>query len=100
MICFYFGRDNNTLGKAKYISEDEALISCPDQSDGCTLMTASRDGGKREVDVSCDSHCMKDVIEKVVEAICDTYYRVDQDHLKFLYLDNAGGHGTQSVVDQ
>ena len=43
---------------------------------------------------------MKEVMPKVGKAIRDAYHWVAFEHPVFLYLDNAGGHGTQDIVDE
>ena len=58
------------------------------------------DSDKRMVDVSCDSEYMDEVMPQVGQAIRDTYHWVPREHPIFLYLDNAGGHGTQEIVDK
>ena len=60
---------------------------------------AGQEGDKREVDVSCDSTFMKEVMPEVGKAIRAAYHWVLPRIPIFLYLDNAGGHGTQEVVD-
>ena len=62
-------------------------------------MVKNRAGDVREVDVSCDSEFMKKVMPKVGKAICDSYHWVSLAIPIFLYLDNAGGHGTKEVVE-
>ena len=42
---------------------------------------------------------MEDIMPKVNKIIRDAYHWVPTDHPIFLFLDNAGGHGTQDVVD-
>ena len=60
---------------------------------------AGQEGDKREVDISCDSTFMKEVMPEVGKAIREAYHWVLPQIPIFLYLDNAGGHGTQEVVD-
>ena len=95
--------------KNKYIEDDDDLIPYGDSLDAgdYTLMVKYRgknarlgiEGEKREVDVSCDSRFMTEVMPKVGKAIRDAYDWVDRDHPIFLFLDNAGGHRTQAAVD-
>ena len=42
---------------------------------------------------------MEDVMPKVGKAISNAYHWVPTDHPIFLFLDNAGGRGTQDIVD-
>ncbi len=66
----------------------------------CTAAGRECEGDKREVDVSCDSSFMTDVMPKVGKAIREAYHWVPLEKPIFLYLDNAGGHGTKDAVDQ
>ena len=62
------------------------------------LMVRYKRGDKREEDVSCDSKFMTNTMPEVGEAIRAAYHWVHQDTPIFLYLDNAGGHGTKEAV--
>ena len=62
--------------------------------------TKTRDGDKHWVDVNCNSDFMTDVMPKVGAAICAAYFWIAFAIPIFLYLDNAGGHGTQDAVDK
>ena len=57
------------------------------------------EGDTREVDVSCDLRFAEDIMPKVGKAICDAYHWVPTDYPIFLFLYNAGGHGTQDLID-
>ena len=91
----------NGKQKTKYLRDDTALL--PDLSLGGYTLVAMYQGGKegdtREVDVNCDSSWMTETMPKVGEAIRKAYHWVDKDTLIYLYLDNAGGHGTKEAVD-
>lgn len=56
-------------------------------------------GDKREIDGSCDSDYMSEVMPRVGKVIRDAYHFVDDDTPIYLFLDNAGGHGTKDIVD-
>jgi len=91
----------------EYIDKDNQLIPTVDslQLSKYTLMAkyhgqkAGEDADAREVDVSCDSDFMADIMPEVGAAIRAAYHWVSIDTPIFLYLDNAGGHGTKEVVD-
>ena len=91
-----------------YYNEEDNVIPATDRlkSGQYTLMvqylskTKTREGDKRYNDVSCDSEYMEGVMARVGVAIRDKYGWVDNDVPIFLYLDNAGGHGTQEIVDK
>ena len=61
-------------------------------------MVKNRAGNVQEVDVSCDSDFMEKVMPKVGKAIRDSYHWVPLAIPIFLYLNDAGGHGTKEVV--
>ena len=62
------------------------------------LMVRMVDGDKREVECNCDSKFMAATMPEVGKAIRDKYARVPCHIPIFLFLDNAGGHGTDECV--
>ena len=95
VIRYYVGPENKR--RPKYIEGNDARL--PNLTVGdYTLMVKNNPGDKREVDVSCDSKFMKNIMPKVGKAIRDAYHWVSRDIPIFMYLDNAGGHGTKEVV--
>ena len=64
------------------------------------LMVRYNKGDKREVDAACDSKFMLQTMPSVGKAIRDAHHWVSFDTPIFLYLDNAGGHGTKEIVDK
>ena len=105
----------NSKGKrqAKYIDDDFALVPGPNAlaGGGYNLMCRYNGTGSAEVkdgdveadtrvvDVSCDSTFMKEIMPRVGQAIRAAYHWVPLTEKIYLYLDNAGGHGTNEVVD-
>ena len=95
--------------KAKYIYNDDSAIPTQDALAlrGYTLVVkykgrskkSGEEGDKKEVDVSCDSDFMTEVMPEVGQATRSAYHWVLPRAPIFLYLDNAGGHGTQEAVD-
>lgn len=65
---------------------------------GCKLAVKREKGEGRLVDVTCDSKFMQYAMKIVGKKIRETYHWVPVDWPIFLYLDNAGGHGTKEVV--
>ena len=100
------GKDGKKSTVKYIVAEDECLPSAERLQNRHTLMvrylgkTKSQDGDKRMVDVSCDYEYIDKVMPQVGQAIRDTYHWVPREHPIFLYLDNAGGHGTQEIVDK
>ena len=94
--------------KPHYLAKEDDVIPSSDRlkAGGYTLMvqylgkTKTRTGDKRWADVSCDSTYMARVMPEVGKKIREAYHWVPDDVPIFLYLDNAGGHGTQEVVDK
>ena len=107
LVFRYYVQAKNGKRAPKYIiDDDEHLPSVDHLQLGYTLMVRylgknkKRDGDERMMDVSCDSEYMDDVMPEVGKAIREAYHWVSRDHPIFLYLDNAGGHGTQEIVDK
>ena len=100
VICLYTGTGQNK--KSKYICEDGDAIPTQDALTlgGYTLMVRSKKGDEREIDTTCDSKFMEMIMPEVGRAIREQYHWVPFSIPIFLYLDNAGGHGTKAVIDQ
>lgn len=104
VLKYYIPGSKEGERTAKYIDDDDTVLDS-DLLNGTTLMVRyngpqnGQPGDKREVDVSCDSKFMKNTMPEVGKAIREAYHWVDINTPIFLYLDNAGGHGTKEVVD-
>lgn len=85
----------------RYIDRESQKIPCLDTltRSNVELVVRFEKGDERTEDVSCDSAFMEKVMPEVGKAIRDAYHWVHEDVPIFLFLDNAGGHGTQEVVD-
>ena len=97
LVLRYYLKDKKS-GKKKphYLDKDTMPVS---SIRGCMdLMVRNEEGKVREVDVSCDSAFMERAMKEVGKSIRSSYHWVAIDHPIFLYLDNAGGHGTKEVV--
>ncbi len=92
------GRDGKD--KSVYIDDEAGTVPSCNRLElgGYTLKVQYKAGDTREVDISCDSKFMLEVMHKVGKAIRDAYYWVSLYWPIFLYLDNAGGHGTKEAV--
>jgi hypothetical protein len=51
-------------------------------------------------DVNCDSKFMLENIRTVGEAIRSAFYWVPKEELCYLFMDNAGGHGTIEAIEE
>ena len=56
-------------------------------------------GTERQVDVSCDSTYMMNVIKDIGESIRRSFHWVPREKPVHLFMDNAGGHGTEETKD-
>ena len=120
------GTNKDGSAKYKYIIDDDNYLWAMDRMRACELRvryqgkTKTKDGDAIVRDVNCDSKYMDAVMPKVgkvrsqnllitssparlivasfVQAIREAYHFVDKTHPIFLYLDNAGGHGTDDCV--
>ena len=107
VICSSAPTGKDRERKAEYTKQDDSMI--PNQEHlslgEYTLMVVykgrkvGRLGDMREVDVSCHSTFMKDIMPKVSGAICEAYQWVPRNTPISLYLDNVGGHCIKTVVD-
>ena len=64
----------------RYIIDDDAEIQGGDFFEKLTLVIRMLSGDEREVDVSCDSEFMSEVMPDVGQAIRDAYHWVDFEH--------------------
>lgn len=53
-----------------------------------------------EEDVNCDSEFMLKSIREVGQAIRVAFYWLKRKEKCYLYMDNAGGHGTQEAIEK
>ena len=56
-------------------------------------------GTEREVDISCDSTFMMGIIKEIGESIRRKFHWVPIEKPVHLFIDNAGGHGTEEAKD-
>ena len=61
-------------------------------------MIKNKPGDKQEVDVRCYSKFMKNIMPTVGKVIRHAYHWVPRNIPIFMYIDNAGGHGTKEVL--
>jgi len=95
VIRYYTG---GTRPTPKYVHQADAKLDGWITPENCTLMVRMKAGDVREVDVSCDSKFMTETMPQVGKAIRDAYTWVPRTTPIYLYLDNAGGHGTKDAV--
>ena len=61
------------------------------------LQVRYKAGDEIEEDISCDSEFMLGVMDRVGEALRESFYWVKPDEWIYLVMDNAGGHGTDEA---
>jgi len=64
------------------------------------LFVEQRRGDEVEEDCSCDSSFMLDVIPMIGERLRASFYWVPENEIIYLFMDNAGGHGTEASIQQ
>ena len=62
-----------------------------------TLHVVTDAGSEYEKDITCDSEFMMNSIDEIGIAIRDSFHWVPRDVPIYLYMDNAGGHGTDDI---
>ena len=67
---------------------------------GHSLVVGMEKGDEREVDCNCNSEFMERIMDDVGKSIREHYEKlgVERETPIFLFLDNAGGHGTKETV--
>ena len=90
--------DNDILENERVRSRDgtETQLSWKD----LTLKRAIQPGTLVEVDVSCDSAFMLQVMPKLGRSIRQSMEHFPLNEPIFLQLDNAGGHGTKKAIGE
>ena len=64
------------------------------------LMVKKPKGTTVERDINCDSGFMLSVIREIGTAVCNTYHYLDSFVPIYLFMDNAGGHGTKAAKQE
>jgi hypothetical protein len=65
---------------------------------GHTLAVHMEKDDEREVNTTCDSTFMEDIMPEVGKAIREKYYWVSRDFPILLFPDNAGDYGIKEAV--
>ena len=95
----YYRTDKNEKEKPHYISKDTAWFDRERFAfKDISLVVKTEKGDERQVDCSCDSDFMKEAMVKVGEATRAKFYWVARSQTIYLFMDNAGGHGTKEIV--
>jgi hypothetical protein len=64
------------------------------------LFVQQRRGDEVEEDCSCDSSFMLEIIPTIGRRLRDSFHWVAPDEKIYLFMDNAGGHGTDVAIQQ
>lgn len=94
------------MGTCKYIDEEaghvpsQELLSLGEYTLKVRYIGRrnGNEGEKRMTDVNCDSLFMLETMPEVGKAIREAYHWVPLETPIYLFLDNAGGHGTDEAV--
>ena len=65
-----------------------------------TLKVRIEKGDLLEVDCSCDSAYMLEAMDTVGRKVRAVFWWIPAEQIIFLFMDNAGGHGTNKAVEQ
>ena len=65
-----------------------------------TLKVRIEKGDLLEVDCLCDSAYMLEAMDTVGRKIQAAFWWIPEEQIIYLFLDNAGGHGTNKAVEQ
>ena len=63
-----------------------------------TLYVQQEAGDEVEEDISCDSNFMLTKIPEIGEALRSTFHWIPRDDVIYLFMDNAGGHGSYDAT--
>ena len=93
---------SGTRGDPRYYEDEDGVI--PNSRELRTkkyeLAVRMNRGDEREEDCSSDSKFKSNIMPDVGAAIREKFEHVPRDKPIFLFLDNAGGHGTDECVRQ
>jgi hypothetical protein len=64
------------------------------------LFVQQRRGDEVEEDCSCDSLFMLNIIPRIGQRLRDSFHWVAPNEKIYLFMDNAGGHGTNTAIEQ
>ena len=97
MMKLTLDNHNPVLGnkKIKYKITDEILGERKLKLSDMVLKVNPKKGKLVEKDITCDSQFMMSHIRDIGRAIRSTYSFLPATHPIFLFMDNAGGHGTE-----
>jgi hypothetical protein len=64
------------------------------------LFVQQEKGDQDEEDCSCDSSFMLDIIPRFGERLRASFHWVPENEKNYLFMDHAGGHGTNAAIQQ
>ncbi len=73
---------------------DRDCVQGPITMNDLKLLVQQEAGDEVEEDISCDSTFMLEKIPEILEALSAAFHWVPRDKAIYLFMDNAGGHGT------
>eukprot|EP00957_Ditylum_brightwellii_P192132 14625800-Ditylum_brightwellii.AAC.1 len=94
-----YTEDDNDWINNKTTCPQGKLSLHPLTLDNCTLKMCVPAKAIVEEDISWYSEFMRGVMKEVGMALCEKYHWVLESKMIYLYMDNAGGHGTDETFD-
>jgi hypothetical protein len=89
--------DNLPIISNNRIVINEQGIERPPTLNDLTMHDEYHPGNTVENDITCDSSFMLKIIEDVAHSICESFHWVALDKPIHLFMDNAGGHGSDEA---
>jgi hypothetical protein len=89
--------DSPIIGLNRLVIINDIGETRPVTLDDLTLHVEYHAGDMVENDITCDSQFMLDIIEDIGFSICQSFHWLDPDVPIHLFMDNAGGHGSDEA---
>ena len=86
----------NELGMRTNKDGEQVAISMEDLE----LFVQQEAGDEVEEDITCDSNFMIEKIPQIGQALREIFYWVPRQQVIYLFMDNAGGHGTYDATER
>jgi len=63
------------------------------------LFVQQEAGDEVEEDITCDSNFMMEKVPEIGRALRENFFWVPRQQVIYLFIDNAGGHGTHDATE-
>jgi hypothetical protein len=88
-----------TISNNRIVINEQGIERPPTLND-LTMHDEYHPGNTVENDITCDSSFMLKIIEDVAHSICESFHWVALDKPIHLFMDNAGGHGSDEAKNE